>query len=348
MATALARLSSNSDGHPNIKNAVKTIRSIKALIQQHPLPPGTEVIRALAEMEAWSLTAKTAPASAFQTTPFPERLIQEMIIVREFIDQQKTELNESLALLRTLHGRAEAEADTGDRPGSEKGRTADPMQVIAFSLPMEDGKKAARLKVFYPSKGRGSTQSGFRISLMLSMDRMGHIRADIFTNEKTLDIKFSTENEPTRIHIGAHLDQLGKLLNGHFEAVNLSAAVDEKSITAFEYEDLETTGDRMVDLQAITMDKQKKAAAITYDSEKSRTPQLVAAGRGLVAEKILEIARACDVPIREDRNLVHLLEALEINSDIPEELYRVVAEVLVYIYRLDNEFGEQGAAGKTE
>ena len=93
------------------------------------------------------------------------------------------------------------------------------------------------------------------------------------------------------------------------------------------------------------MEEQKKAAAISYDSEKDRTPQLVAAGRGLVADKILETARAFDIPVREDRNLVHLLETLEINSEIPEELYRVVAEVLVYIYRIDNEFDEPGGVG---
>jgi len=88
------------------------------------------------------------------------------------------------------------------------------------------------------------------------------------------------------------------------------------------------------------MEEQKKVAAISYDPAKDRAPQLVAAGRGLIAEKILEVARAFDVPVREDRNLVHLLEALEIDSDIPEELYRVVAEVLVYIYKLDSEFEE--------
>jgi len=93
------------------------------------------------------------------------------------------------------------------------------------------------------------------------------------------------------------------------------------------------------------MEEQKKAAAISYDPEKDRAPQLVATGRGLIAEKILAVARAYDVPVREDRNLVHLLEALEIDSDIPAELYRVVAEVLVFIYKLDNAFGPEGESG---
>ncbi|MDX2445716.1 MAG: EscU/YscU/HrcU family type III secretion system export apparatus switch protein [Desulfobacterales bacterium] len=96
------------------------------------------------------------------------------------------------------------------------------------------------------------------------------------------------------------------------------------------------------------MDKQKKATAISYDPEKDQAPHLVAAGRGLIAERILEVARSFDIPVREDRNLVNLLEALEIDTDIPEELYRVMAEVLVYIYKLDNEFGDQEAAGTTE
>ena len=89
------------------------------------------------------------------------------------------------------------------------------------------------------------------------------------------------------------------------------------------------------------MEEQKKAAAIAYDPQKNRAPQLVAAGRGRIAEKILEVARAFDIPVREDRNLATLLEALEIDTEIPEDLYRVVAEVLVYIYKLDDEFGEK-------
>ena len=96
------------------------------------------------------------------------------------------------------------------------------------------------------------------------------------------------------------------------------------------------------------MEEQKKAAALSYDPAKDRAPQLVAAGRGLIAEKILEVARAAGIPVREDRNLVHLLEVLEINADIPEELYRVVAEVLVYVYSLDNEFGDQEATETTQ
>ena len=58
-------------------------------------------------------------------------------------------------------------------------------------------------------------------------------------------------------------------------------------------------------------------------------------GRGEIAEKIIEIAKAHNLPLYEDRNLVQILEALELETEISPELYRAVAEVLAFIYRLN-------------
>jgi len=83
-------------------------------------------------------------------------------------------------------------------------------------------------------------------------------------------------------------------------------------------------------------DKQvKKAAALKYDQAKNMAPRVVAKGKGHVAEQIIQVARENDVPLLEDRNLANVLEALELESEIPAELYRAVAEVLVFIYRLN-------------
>ena len=56
---------------------------------------------------------------------------------------------------------------------------------------------------------------------------------------------------------------------------------------------------------------------------------------GQVAEKIIEVAKANNVPLYEDKNLVQVLEALDLETEIPPELYRAVAEVLAFIYRLN-------------
>ena len=83
------------------------------------------------------------------------------------------------------------------------------------------------------------------------------------------------------------------------------------------------------------MEKTPKAIALKYDQEKSNAPKLIAKGRGEMAEKIIEIAKTHHLPLYEDENLVSILEALEVESEIPPELYRAVAEVLAFIYRLN-------------
>jgi flagellar biosynthesis protein len=64
-------------------------------------------------------------------------------------------------------------------------------------------------------------------------------------------------------------------------------------------------------------------------------PAVVAKGRGIVAQKILDLARANEVPIREDRNLVEILSVLDLDQEVPPEAYKVVAELLAFLYRIN-------------
>lgn len=79
----------------------------------------------------------------------------------------------------------------------------------------------------------------------------------------------------------------------------------------------------------------KKAAALRYDEKRAGAPQVVAKGRGKMAERIVALAREHNVPMVQDRNLVQMLEALDLNTEIPAELYQAVAEVLVFVYRMN-------------
>ena len=83
------------------------------------------------------------------------------------------------------------------------------------------------------------------------------------------------------------------------------------------------------------MDKSPKAVALKYDGKKDKAPRVIAKGRGNIAEKIIDIAKEHNVPLYEDKNLIQVLEALDLETDIPPELYRAVAEVLAFIYRLN-------------
>jgi len=83
------------------------------------------------------------------------------------------------------------------------------------------------------------------------------------------------------------------------------------------------------------MDKSPKAVALKYDQKKDKAPRVIAKGRGNIAEKIIAVAREHNVPLYEDKNLIQILEALDLETEIPPELYRAVAEVLAFIYRLN-------------
>jgi len=80
---------------------------------------------------------------------------------------------------------------------------------------------------------------------------------------------------------------------------------------------------------------QKKAAALGYDRSEDQAPRLLAAGKGRMAERIVEIARDADIPVVEDAALVSALMVLEMGEEIPSELYQAVAKILAFIYKVD-------------
>jgi flagellar biosynthesis protein len=88
----------------------------------------------------------------------------------------------------------------------------------------------------------------------------------------------------------------------------------------------------------------KRAVALNYDRSAGHAPKVVASGRRLIAERILEEARKADVPVREDAALVEALSALELGTEIGEELYALVAEALAWAYKLDRRAAAAGGA----
>lgn len=80
--------------------------------------------------------------------------------------------------------------------------------------------------------------------------------------------------------------------------------------------------------------KPKQAIALEYDPSED-APKVIASGRGLLAERIIERAKESNVPIHKDDKLADTLSRLEIGEMIPPELYEVVAEILVFVDAMD-------------
>jgi len=80
---------------------------------------------------------------------------------------------------------------------------------------------------------------------------------------------------------------------------------------------------------------QPAAVALSYDSQAYTAPKVVASGYGEVARRILEVAKEHQVHIHHDTQLAWLLAQVPVGQDIPEEAYQLVAELLAFLYRMD-------------
>lgn len=84
--------------------------------------------------------------------------------------------------------------------------------------------------------------------------------------------------------------------------------------------------------------KPTTAVALQYDGQEA--PRITASGRGKVAEQIIELAREHGIPLHEDPDLITLLAELDLGEEIPQPLYRAVAEVIAFSYILTGKVPE--------
>jgi flagellar biosynthesis protein len=82
-------------------------------------------------------------------------------------------------------------------------------------------------------------------------------------------------------------------------------------------------------------EKRKQAVALRYQAGSMEAPTVIAKGKGYVAENILKAAKENRIPVQQDPSLVEVLGKLDLGQQIPPELYQVVAEILAFVYRLD-------------
>ena len=135
-------------------------------------------------------------------------------------------------------GRAASQPDTGE-----------PFQLFTYALPLKEGGQTARLKVYYQKKRQSDSNKGFRMSLLLSMDRLGELRTDFFLLAKDLAITFYVKDDQVGTEIQENFVQLQELLQDYFDQILTKVVVSEKKISDFDREDFQVTGDSLVDLR---------------------------------------------------------------------------------------------------
>ena len=76
-----------------------------------------------------------------------------------------------------------------------------------------------------------------------------------------------------------------------------------------------------------------KAVALKYDREKSAAPIVNAKGEGHTAQNIIKIVKLHDIPIKKDEDLVEILSQLEVDREVPQEMYKAIAEIFAFLYK---------------
>ncbi len=142
-------------------------------------------------------------------------------------------------------------ADINDQQSRavRKHDSLDPYQVFSFELPIKENREKAHLKLYCPKKNRGGAQKGFKISLLLAMDRIGEIRTDFFLLERDLSITFFVKDDTTKTQLKKHYPEIREPLNPLFDYLVLKTVVSEKKIDEFHHADLDLGNDRQIDLR---------------------------------------------------------------------------------------------------
>ncbi|MBC7950507.1 MAG: EscU/YscU/HrcU family type III secretion system export apparatus switch protein [Rhodospirillaceae bacterium] len=88
---------------------------------------------------------------------------------------------------------------------------------------------------------------------------------------------------------------------------------------------------------AIAVPTRQVAVALHYDPNEGDAPRVTASGKGALAEQILQLAFANGVKVRTDPDLAQVLAAVEVDTVIPVEAFAAVAEILAYVYQINNQ-----------
>ncbi len=86
-----------------------------------------------------------------------------------------------------------------------------------------------------------------------------------------------------------------------------------------------------------SLKKRVKAVALKYNEKKDNAPKVIAKGEGESANNIIKIAKKEKIPIKKDSDLVQMLSHIELNKEIPPNLYKAVAELFSFLYKITKE-----------
>jgi hypothetical protein len=149
--------------------------------------------------------------------------------------------------------RAAAELLTDIRTGQEQlakaNAEAHPFQMVQFALPMPDARCRAELKIGYGRRPAAGREEGYRAAILLELDRMGAVRADLILQGRHLNISVFVSEAGMRDLVRRHASEVHDALAPFFERVAFQVSVSSRKIAAFASEEWRAPGETQVDVR---------------------------------------------------------------------------------------------------
>ena len=154
--------------------------------------------------------------------------------------------------IKSALAKVQPEVDTGqDTVGDAAKKTpkSETGQIITFALPLREENHSGKLRIYYARKSKNGPKEGFKMSLLLQMEKIGDIRTDFFLLNKDLKITFYINDHKIKKIITAHADLIKKPLTEHFSHLILDVVVSERKIEEFKIEHLISENTSLLDLR---------------------------------------------------------------------------------------------------
>lgn len=257
---------------PNIKNALLNIHS-----HFEPLNISSNISKLIPQLKSYiensgiyfekklentieNILSSFEKISAKQLSQIPEikdilnkDLKPNLVILKEFFSNKeivdKSSEKREIENIRSSIDRIINDIESQKNLAITRKESTDQTQVFTHTLNLNKDEQKAKLKIYYKKK-KGDLKKGIRLSLLLSMDRMGEVRTDFFNVKSDLNITFFVTNEKAKNIIEDNIEKIKQELSRIFGNLVINVIVSERKIAQFSSEDLALSNSKMVDLMA--------------------------------------------------------------------------------------------------
>ena len=252
---ALAALDDHFESIALTRNMEKWLPVLKSRLEDNGLffeKKLADTIRLLADRSASDLARDLVRSPEIKKI-LTQDLKPVLLMLREYLENpdsiSKFPDSKSLSSFKGTLDMLLADIVNQQSRATHKSELTDPYQVFSFMLPLKENRKKAQLKLYCPKKKQNGPRAGFKISLLLDMERIGEVRTDFFLMKKDLSITFFVKDDVSKTHFDKHFDEIREPLNPLFDYLVLKTVVSEKKIHDFHHEDLDSGADRQIDLR---------------------------------------------------------------------------------------------------